>query len=198
MTVWNPTADDPPSKDVQELAAHWSPSSVLDVGCGTGRNLAPFDRPGCALYGFDRDLDAVKVARSRFERHKGDAISIWQADLRTYEAEQTFDLVLCYGVLHFLLRLERLQAYAKLKSWVAPGGLISVVMFNAVTPIPDDLRSLMPEAPSDSQEILTAFEEWSIIRHRSYTYEDSHNAGTTRHTHSIDRLQARKPTEAPT
>jgi hypothetical protein len=38
-------------------------------------------------------------------------------------------------------------------SWIAPGGLISVVMFKAVSQSPDDLRKLLPEPVANSDEL---------------------------------------------
>jgi hypothetical protein len=100
---------------------------------------------------------------------------------------------LCYGVLHFLTSTERTTAYDRLRSWLEPGGLISLVMFTAREPIPVDLQGLMPEPAIDDSEIIEAFADWETVRFRSYVYHDTHCGGTLHHKHAVVRLCARKP-----
>jgi len=191
VSFWNPTAAEPPSEDVVDVANRYSPRHVLDVGCGTGRNLVPFDRPGTQLVGVDRDPEAVDAATSRFARSSADSVQMHCVDLRTFVPDHEFDLVLCYGVLHFLSRDDRGNAYQRFRSWVTEEGLVSVVMFNSLVPIPEDLRDLMPDPATDSSELLEAFADFRIINYSSYVYCDEHENGI-RHTHSIDRLLAQR------
>jgi SAM-dependent methyltransferase len=190
---WNPSADGEPSVEICELAAAYPFRAVLDAGCGTGRNLVPFDKPGASLYGLDLDEKAVSAARLRLRNGQSDSTCIERVDLRDYEPDCQFDLVICHGVLHFLRRAERLAVYNRIKSWTAPNGCISIVMFNARVPIPQDLRHLMPEPPEDSDELLDAFLGWIHLSFRSYVYNDEHHEGRIKHTHSIDRLIVRSP-----
>jgi trans-aconitate methyltransferase len=189
--TWNPSTEGPPSREILELTAKYSFNSVLDVGCGWGRNIRKFD--SCeAVHGFDSDPVAVVNARRALVENPG--ALIWEADVRTIALERQYDLVLCLGVLHFLTHSERKLAYQKLKSWVAPSGLLAVVMFNQKVQLPEDLRILMAEAPVDSRELTEEFSSWRTISLDSYVYDDEHDEGRIRHTHSIDRLIARAPT----
>jgi SAM-dependent methyltransferase len=190
---WNPSVDEAPSNDIKELAASRSFGSVLDIGCGSGRNLAPFAARGCRLYGIDIDHGAVSTTRQRLRDTVADSLDVQLGDVRSYAAERQFDLVICHGVLHFLRRAERRDVYSRLASCVASGGLISVVMFNSRIPIPDDLRGLIPEPAEDSNELRSAFPGWTEVRFRSYDYEDEHDGGRIKHVHSIDRLIAQAP-----
>jgi SAM-dependent methyltransferase len=190
---WNPSIDKEPSGDIRELAASHSFGSVLDVGCGSGRNLAPFAVRGCSLYGIDIDPRAVSATRQRLRDTAADSVDVQLVDVRSYAESRQFDLVICYGVLHFLRRAERREVYSRLAGRVAPGGLISVVMFNSRIPIPDDLCELMPEPAKDSNELRSAFAGWTEVSFRSYDYPDDHDDGRIKHVHSIDRLIAQAP-----
>jgi SAM-dependent methyltransferase len=191
--LWNPTAGDGPSADVIELAASLKPRSVIDVGCGTGRNLLPFDRCGTCLYGIDISAESVAAARGRFQTHHAHEVLMTEVDLLAYEPDRSFDLVLCYGVLHFLDGRQRAEAYRRIRAWTSPGGTVSIVMFNELVPIPDDLRELIVDPPPDSSELLQAFSDWKVLRHLGYVYDDVHDAGRIRHRHAIDRMIAAKP-----
>ncbi|UWZ34520.1 class I SAM-dependent methyltransferase [Dactylosporangium roseum] len=192
-TFWNPSPDGDPSEDVKELAAASTFSSVLDVGCGTGRNLVPFVGQQCTLHAVDADPEAARATEQRFADLEPDRIRVKVADVRSFAPGRRFGLVICHGVLHFLARRERLRAYRRIASWVEPGGLVSIVAFNSRRPIPDDLAPLMPEPAEGSTELLHAFPGWDQVKFRSYDYRDEHCGGTVRHVHSIDRLIARAP-----
>ncbi len=79
-------------------------TSVLEVGCGTGRNLVFFLRSGIDVYGIDRDPDAIAGARKRaLELAPG----ISPGNFREAEADKIpfakgrFDAVIGNAVLHF-------------------------------------------------------------------------------------------------
>lgn len=190
--VWNPAKGGPSSTEIGELARSHAVASVLDVGCGWGRNLAAFSATARALHGFDTDRDGVLAARNRLAGSGAD-VRLWIGDLRAMPLRRRYELVICYGVLHFLTQAERTTAYDALASWTAPGGLLAIASFNAAVPIPDDLRPLMPEPPEDSDELRDQFTRWEPVMSRSHVYEDEHEGGI-RHTHSIDRLIVRAPT----
>ncbi|WP_371655523.1 MULTISPECIES: class I SAM-dependent methyltransferase [unclassified Streptomyces] len=191
MAIWNPSKGDLPSIEIAKLAESWRFYSVLDVGCGWGRNLVPFTNVAEILHGFDLDEQAVCAARMQLKESSAE-VSVWQSDLLSVELDHSYDLVICYGVMHFLKRQQRMRAYSRLRSWVKPGGLLAVASFNALVPIPADLQPLIAEPPEDSSELYEQFSGWDTLFARSYVYEDEHEGGI-KHTHSIDRLMVRAP-----
>lgn len=90
--------------------------AILDVGCGTGSQLALYRRPGCRLVGIDSSPAMLAVASRKLgtaaELHLGNAT-------RMPYANSTFDLVSLVFVLHEMdadLRpavLEECQRVAK-------------------------------------------------------------------------------------
>jgi len=101
--------------------------SVLDIGCGTGTQLALYQRPGCSLTGLDLSPAMLAVARRKLgaaaELHLGDASQL-------PFPEALFDLVTIVLVLHempFLLRSAVLQECSRV---VKPGGRIMLMDYH--------------------------------------------------------------------
>ncbi len=72
----------------------FSPSSVLDAGCGTGRVAVELDRRGVDAVGVDLDPSMLATARRAAPR-----LRFEQADLAdpTFNLARTFDLVVMAG-----------------------------------------------------------------------------------------------------
>ncbi|PWI05876.1 hypothetical protein DIZ27_36760 [Streptomyces sp. NWU339] len=192
--IWNPSKAGTPSVELADLSHTQRFHSVLDAGCGWGRNISVFAAGARRLHAFDTDSEGVQATKECLEEVSApDAeVQVWNGDLLITETSPPYDLVICYGVTHFLQRRERAIAYDRLKGWVRPGGLLAVAAFNTLVPIPDDLQAFMPDPPSDSSEVREAFAGWDIVFARSHVYDDEHE-GDIRHTHSIDRLILRRP-----
>ena len=142
--MWNPSKPgSDPSSEVLEIAHGSKVASVLDAGCGWGRNLVPFVGHADIIHGFDSDEASVIEAKDLLG-DGGTSPKVWVADIRDVVINRQYDLVLCYGVLHFLTEADRRAVYLRLRNWVTPGGLAVVGMFNRIIPIPADLRQLIP------------------------------------------------------
>jgi SAM-dependent methyltransferase len=107
---------------VDALASHFSPGSVLDLGCGVGHYLNQFETRGIDAHG----VDGAEGARNNAVVDKS-TIEIY--DLReTYEADREYDLVICFEVAEHLA--ER-YADALVDSIVNSGPRVA---FTAATP----------------------------------------------------------------
>ncbi|MFF7144088.1 class I SAM-dependent methyltransferase [Streptomyces nodosus] len=191
--IWNPSKAGTPSVELADLGRTQRFRSVLDAGCGWGRNILVFAEGARRLHAFDTDPEGVQATKECLEEVSDpDAeVQVWAGDLLTTRPSPPYDLVICYGVTHFLQKRERAVAYERLESWVRPGGLLAIASFNTLVPIPADLRAFMPDPPSDSTELREAFAGWDVVFARSHVYDDEHEGGV-RHTHSIDRFILRK------
>lgn len=104
-----------------------SGSSVLDAGCGSGRNLIYLLRSGYPVFGVDENPRAVAQVRELAAQLAPDlpAENFQVADLsRIPFPDQRFDAVICSAVLHFArdeAQFDRLLA----EMWrvLRPGGL---------------------------------------------------------------------------
>jgi ubiquinone/menaquinone biosynthesis C-methylase UbiE len=74
--------------------------TILDAGCGYGRNLYWFLKNGLNVYGVDQNATAITNLRSHLPAHLGKKFQ--QADLETLPFNNNyFDHIICSAVLHF-------------------------------------------------------------------------------------------------
>ncbi len=100
---------------------------VVDVGCGTGRNLRYLMRAGFQVYGVDRDAGAIATVR-RLASRLAPALSADQFRVESVE-QMSFpngfaNVVICNAVLHFARDEQHFRAMLE-SAWrvLAPEGL---------------------------------------------------------------------------
>jgi S-adenosylmethionine-diacylgycerolhomoserine-N-methlytransferase len=118
--------------------------SVLEVGCGTGRNLACIARawPGTRLHGLDISAEMLRNAQARLHGRaklaKGDATAF---DAAALFGRAQFDRV----VLSFTASMipDWQAALTQALDVLAPGGSLHLVDFGASAGLPTPLRALL-------------------------------------------------------
>lgn len=89
-------AQDDANQLAEILLTIYEPNSIIDLGCGVGRFLKPFEEAGCSVYG----VDAVQAAIDNSVISKS---NIEQFDLRDpFYPEEVADIVLCLEVLEHI------------------------------------------------------------------------------------------------
>ncbi|MCJ2033321.1 class I SAM-dependent methyltransferase [Methylobacterium sp. J-068] len=123
--------------------------SVLEIGCGTGRNLVHIARlyPGTACHGLDvsaamLDTAARGVARAglagRIRLAQGDATAF---EPRALFGQAAFDRIVISYALSMIPPWERVLAEAV--AHLAPGGRLHVVDFGGQAGLPRPVRALL-------------------------------------------------------
>lgn len=115
------------------LAARFGdrPLSVLDLGCGSGRHLAPLlqVRPVARYEGHDLSPVALAHARENFGALAG-PVRFREGDLRVAlreEGGEGFDLIFTGFTLHHFTVPERAEILRLARRRLAPGGLVLVL-----------------------------------------------------------------------
>lgn len=79
------------------------PTSVADIGCGTGAIAIPLARSGFEVYGIDLSADMLSIARSKWEdgsssqlRSQPGSLMLLQQDMREWELSQQVDSVISF------------------------------------------------------------------------------------------------------
>ncbi|NOY54719.1 MAG: methyltransferase domain-containing protein [Actinobacteria bacterium] len=99
---------------------------VLDVGCGTGAQLAAYQEAGCRVSCVDPSPAMLSVARRRL----GDGADIREGDATVLPYEDaTFDLATISFVLHELPHADRVAVMGEMRRVLKPEGRILVVDF---------------------------------------------------------------------
>lgn len=101
---------------------------VLEIGCGNGADGVMFARAGADYTGVDLTETAVEATRRHFavENLKGE-FRIENAERLSF-ADESFDIVYSYGVLHHTPRPER--AFAEVHRVLKPGGRALLMLYH--------------------------------------------------------------------
>jgi ubiquinone/menaquinone biosynthesis C-methylase UbiE len=106
----------------------WRGRRVLEVGVGLGTDFTRFARAGAELSGIDLTEASVELVRTRLQQER------LEADLRRADAEQlpyadqSFDLVYSWGVLHHTPDTAR--AVEEVRRVLRPGGEARVMLYS--------------------------------------------------------------------
>jgi ubiquinone/menaquinone biosynthesis C-methylase UbiE len=101
--------------------------SILDIGCGTGTQLALYRRPGCRLCGIDLSPAMVERARQKL----GGSADIRCGDATHLEMpDAVFDLVTLVTVLHEVRPELRPAILLGARRVVKPGGRVLVLDYH--------------------------------------------------------------------
>ena len=138
--------------------------SLLDAGCGGGRNLVYFLRNGFKVYGVDQSATAIVQAKSLatelLNDIESDQFRVENVDRMSFSNE-TFDVVLSSAVLHFANDEEHWQAMVS-EMWrvLKPGGIFFARLASTVG-IEDQIQPINGRRyhlPDGSDRFLVDFE----------------------------------------
>lgn len=164
--------------------------SVLDVGCGEGKN---------SLYlagkGYDNvdafDLSANAVAKlNHLAVSQRVHVNAWVQDLSQFIFCRPYDLVMCFGTLHFVEKDIWKSFILNAKVNTALNGVHIIQLFTNVLPASPDIAPFAVGLAND-EEIKELYSDWDILHFKSYTFEDEH-PGVPRHYHASNKIVAQK------
>ncbi len=102
--------------------------AILDIGCGTGTQLALYRRAGCRLTGVDLSPAMLRLARQKL----GDSAELRAEDATHMTfARGSFDLVTMVLVLHEMPPAIRPAVMAECRRVAKPGGRIMLMDYHA-------------------------------------------------------------------
>ena len=164
-------------------------AAVLDLGCGEGRNALFL-----AECGFD--VTAVDISRNGINKlcslasQRGLKVRSFVADMRTYELDRQFDLIISHGCLHLIERPAWEQLLQRIKAQTTPNGYNVVAVFTDHLAPPPDMEAFCIGLFQEG-ELFAHYKDWQIELQQCYVFNDEHPGGI-RHTHPVNKIVARK------
>jgi 2-polyprenyl-3-methyl-5-hydroxy-6-metoxy-1,4-benzoquinol methylase len=111
----------------------WARARVLEIGCGIGTDTINFARNGAWVTAVDLSDESLALAARRAEvyglehRIKFRHANAEELD-RVVPADERFDLVYSFGVIHHTPHPERVLEHAS--AYLGPGGTLKVMVYN--------------------------------------------------------------------
>jgi SAM-dependent methyltransferase len=117
---------------IQHLAASCD-GPILELACGTGRILEPLAAKGYQVTGVDVSPAMLALARQKLgAAGLAASVDLVEQDMRELELDQTFALIFAVSssFQHLLTLDDQLEALARIRRHLKPGGLFLVDLFN--------------------------------------------------------------------
>jgi tellurite methyltransferase len=181
-----------PSALCYEILKHLPPEkplSVLDMGCGEGRNAIFLARNGYQVSAFDSSSAGVEKAR-RYAEILTLPLTVFQADINTFRPQEEYDIFFSTGALHYIPPELQDEIITDYKAHTRPGGLnVHNVLLK---------KPFIPAAPDaqttaylwKSGQLLTYYHDWEILFFKENIF-DCDSSGIP-HRHAINHIVARK------
>ncbi len=150
---------------------NWSPSSVIELGCGTGQALALMsnkfkDVENFSALGIDSSHAALNKARNRFKAENINNILLKNIDINEFETSNKYDLVFSKLVIAFIKDRPRfLKQVRKMMKEEAFFVLITPVLHDGVKYKPADKPNIGVNYSIIQQELKVEFADVQIFHH---------------------------------
>jgi len=176
-----------------DVAEHWTlfpeGGSVLDVGCGEGRNSIFLAEKGFVVDAFDISKAGVEKAK-KIAKERDVKINFMCVDLVQFVFEKDYDVILSHGVLHLCKKSERDLLIEQAQIHTRSGGYNAIDIFTNRLPATPD-NAPFTKSLFDVEELPTRYAGWKIIHHVEGVFEDSHPGGI-HHQHAHERIIAKR------
>jgi tellurite methyltransferase len=160
---------------------------VLELGCGEGRDAVFFASRGADVTAVEISAAGLRKA-ARLARARGVRVRWIRASIARCPLDGPFDLILSYGVLHYLPRGERRWLFRRLQAVTNPGGIHAHLVFT------DRLVYREKSEVADyfrAGELASHYRRWRLLRGGPLDVPCAQDG--TRHRHGAEVLVARAP-----
>lgn len=163
---------------LEEFAATLGPQPrVLELGCGTGRLLAPLLEAGARVTGIDAEPAMLAVAQERLLAY-GDRLQLVRGDMRRFSIADRFELAIIglNTFMHLLDQRDQLDCLACIHTHLRPGGLLLIDLASPYSALRDTVLGMLQHRftrPSGGGRASTTL--WSVTS-TSPTEQRAHDA----------------------
>jgi ubiquinone/menaquinone biosynthesis C-methylase UbiE len=187
--------------DLIEAAARkfdCNPTTILDIGCGTGSHVMELAKRGYRCTGVDRSVDMLAIAAEKSEKANLTNSPLWlNGDAVDFKADGSFDMAtMMFAVLSYLTANDDLlKALTNIRQHLKPGALFMCDFWYgpAVLAVKPSDRVRVLET-STGQTIraastsLDSFSQTGDVSFRLWQIENDQFKGETQETHKMRYL----------
>jgi SAM-dependent methyltransferase len=163
-----------------ELAAQESArdQAILEVACGTGRIATSLARRGARVTGFDISTSMLDVARA--ESGGTPNLRLMQADMRGFDLDETFGLIICPGhsFQHLFTISDQLASLASIHRHLTPNGLLVLHIDHQNFSWLGDLRGELGGVYKPGEEVTDPQTGHLVRTQRAWWYQPSTQTAT--------------------
>jgi cyclopropane fatty-acyl-phospholipid synthase-like methyltransferase len=177
--------------ELDKLLDYSSDLSILDIGCGEGKNAVFFARKGVNVKAIDISKAGLSNAYKSWPDYK--RVEWLCADIRNTDLpHNTYDVVIAYGLFHCLETPKEIyNEIRKMQTSTKIGGYNLLCAFNDrhqnLTAHPGFFPTLMPH-----EFYKNIYSEWDLIYISDQDLHETHPHNNIPHSHALTRLIARK------
>jgi len=163
---------------------------ILEAGCGEGQNAVYLAQQGYAhVDAFDISENGIAKLR-RICAAENVQLNAFVADLTQYQFDGSYDLIMCFGTLHFVEKDAWKAFLLRAKENTNVGGIHIMQIFTDTVPPSADIVPFAVGLAKDG-ELKELYSDWEILQFKSYVFEDEH-PNVPKHLHASNKLVARR------
>lgn len=164
-------------------------ANILEAGCGEGQNAIYLAQKGYHIDAFDLSEYGIAKLKHRCELFNVH-VNAFVADLTAYQFKQSYDMMLCFGTLHFVHKKDWKKFIYNAKEYTNIGGIHIIQIFTDAVPASEDIAPFAVGLAKD-KEIKELYTDWDILQFKSYVFEDEH-PNVPKHLHASNKIVARR------
>ncbi len=174
-----------PSSLILDILKYKKNGSVLDLGCGEGRNVIFLAKNGFDVTGIDASKAGIrKLEKLASEFHLNIRTII--SDINKFMFERGYDVILSIATLHFLERHDIERLIMDMKTHTRKGGLDVISVFTEENPhkrFPYLFRK---------KELEDFYKDWEVLQYDEYITPPEKHGSESWHRHGVASLIAKK------
>jgi tellurite methyltransferase len=163
--------------------------TVLDIGCGEGKDAVYMAEQGYSVTAFDLTENGIRKT-NKLADDRGVKVDAYVDDINEFVTDKQFDIVYSTGTVQYLFDENKQDFFRKLENITKPGGIVYINVFveKPFLELPPDWD--IEEKMWRSGELFTYFANWKFERIDEVIFED--NSGGIPHYHCMDTIICRK------